>query len=550
MFYSNKIKKGRKIPAKYSPSKDPMFRHNAFAEALPDLDIETVISRVKREPFYDSKERSLEDIYRINAVQRISSFVEPLELTIDAYLSFSRVIKYGYLNRNPNSIEWTKQMNSAFPTLDLDAGDDYYIPTIHSNAASFGIFGTSGMGKTTIINSVLDLYPQEIIHTEYNGHSFVWKQIVWLKLECPPDGSINSLGRSFFDAIDQVLDTNYFKKFFKLAAKDMVIKMAELAYTYGIGVIVIDEVQWLRDCKKEDANRMLNFFVYLINAIGVPIVLVGTFRVLKLVLKQFAQARRLEGQGDFLINMYDKNDDNWKHFMEKLWKYQWTKVPVKLSPKIEEAMYNETLGIPDIAVKLYKLVQWTLIGEEDETITPAVIKKVASEELKLIKTYFDILKSKSPNKLSNLPEDFIISNNDIEKYCLSSKQKILVKGALNNYRLEEKIAQKNEDVDDSPVMVVTQRLILLGIEADTAYNHAQKVVSLYPNLDLKSITKKAYIEISEEEERTKVQSNRAQKRKSKKTKKAKSNSNMSSETSTDDLEEFLCDTTEFYELAE
>ena len=73
------------------------------------------------------------------------------------------------------------------------------------------IFGTSGGGKTVAIDNVLSLYPQIICHENYKGNRIMRNQIVWLKIDCPHNGSELSLCRKFFVKIDELLGTSHEK---------------------------------------------------------------------------------------------------------------------------------------------------------------------------------------------------------------------------------------------------------------------------------------------------------------------------------------------------
>ncbi len=59
--------------------------------------------------------------------------------------------------------------------------------------------------------------------------------------------------------------------------------MSLTAANHCIGVLVIDEIQRLSQARSGGAERMLNFFVQLINTIGVPVVLIGTYKARSLI---------------------------------------------------------------------------------------------------------------------------------------------------------------------------------------------------------------------------------------------------------------------------
>ena len=194
---------GNKVNATYLPSEIPLYRHNAFIEALPQLyTSEQVCKLVRRKPSYNESERVLPDHIRLQLVQTISHYVEPLPNLLDIEQRISRTIRNGYVNRNPISAEWIRQIRSGFPDLNFGENIPGYQPVIRSNSNSFSIIGISGVGKTTTIECILPLYHQVIIHIEYDGHNLNRIQVTWLKIECPQDGSLKGLCLNFFQAID------------------------------------------------------------------------------------------------------------------------------------------------------------------------------------------------------------------------------------------------------------------------------------------------------------------------------------------------------------
>ena len=52
--------------------------------------------------------------------------------------------------------------------------------------------------------------------------------------------------------------------------------MRQISNHHAIGLLVIDEIQHLSVNKSGGAEKMLNFFVTLVNTVGLPVVMVGT----------------------------------------------------------------------------------------------------------------------------------------------------------------------------------------------------------------------------------------------------------------------------------
>ena len=368
--------------AKYLPQMLPEYSGNPFIEALPPImTVVDAIGQLTVTPDYNEAERDMDVHWRFHAVRRLLWYFQPLYTHIDIEQRISCSIRQGYLGRNPifsrNAHHFVK-------------------PT----ALGFTIIGVSGVGKTTGVERVLSLYPQCITHMQYEGRPFYVKQITWLKLDCPFDGSIKGLCISFFNEVDKILGSTYSPKFYagKNTVDMMLPKMAQIAETHGVGMLIIDEIQHLSQAKSGGSEKMLNFFVTLVNTIGIPVILIGTTKALPILQSEFRQARRGSGQGDLIWDRM-KNDESWDILLGTMWKYQWTRKKAPLTDTLKNLLYDESQGIIDIAVKLYLMAQVKAITDETELVTPAIIREVAAEKLRLVKPMLDALRSGNMKKI-------------------------------------------------------------------------------------------------------------------------------------------------------
>lgn len=224
--------------------------------------------------------------------------------------------------------------------------------------------------------------------------------MVWAKIDCPFDGSLKGLCLSFFAYVGRILGTSYSKKFSsdRMTVDAALPRMAQIATTHCLGLLVIDEIQHLSQAKSGGSDKMLNFFVTLVNTIGVPVVLIGTTKAMSVLQSEFRQARRGSGQGDLLWDRM-KNDLSWEIMLRAMWKNQWARNQTPLTAELKDILYNESQGIIDIAVKLYAMAQMKAIADGTETITAQTIKEVAAEKLRLVKPMLDALRSGNMKKL-------------------------------------------------------------------------------------------------------------------------------------------------------
>ncbi len=384
----------------YSEQVIKEYSNNPFIESLPQIfEDELIVDKFTIYPFIEDHERYQEANIRYHMIKRLKNFIQPLDIHFSIERKLSTMIRRGYLARNPYSKDYLQRLRMINDIklendkIKIDRLNEIS-ESLRSTAESFSIIGISGIGKTTAIERLLLMYPQVIVHSEYMGEAFTRTQIVWLKIDCPYDGSIKTLCKMFFKAIDDVLGTtNYFNKYGnnRNSAATMMIHMTYVASVYSIGVLVIDEIQHLIN-KKNSPDEMLNFFVTLVNTIGVPTVLIGTPKAVKVLEKDFRQARRAGGEGSIIWDRMEQNEE-WDFFLETMWQYQWVNEFSPLTKQLNDAMYEESQGITSVAVNLFLLSQERAIASSVEKISVGVIREVAKNDLKMIQKMIKALRN-------------------------------------------------------------------------------------------------------------------------------------------------------------
>jgi hypothetical protein len=370
--------------------------------AAPDLYADLAVA-----PRWTEDERRLDHCHRRICVVRLSNYFKPGARHIKFAEGFLMFLHEGYGGRGRLVTDHQRRIRDfaaehAAGTL-LDPSVDPSAPRVHmtrkaigtnNSASSAVLLGMAGMGKTLTTEEILNGVPEVIEHT----FPVMMKQVVWLKLDCPHKGSVRALCIDFFAEMDRILGTSYKRQYASSRATEesMMSDMALVANLHALGVLVIDEIQHLGRVR-EDNDVLLKFLVTLINKIGVPVLLVGTTAASDIVRKTLRLGRRSVGLGSASWDRYERSDADWSEFVDDLWSYQWTAVETPLDDALREALYDETQGIVDLAVKLYILAQMRAIrrGESggNERITPIILRRVAKEELAIVRPLVDALRS-------------------------------------------------------------------------------------------------------------------------------------------------------------
>lgn len=408
---------GSVVDAEYRTSPIPGYQHNPLIEALPPiLTTAETVTRLRYEPDHDDGVRQLPTELRLHLLHDALRFFRPLPVHVEIEQRLSRLIRAGYQGRNPLVRGFRHQMDTH-----LQRSIQIYQQT---RSQGFTLLGMSGVGKTTALEGILSLYPQIVIHQQYEEQTFSHWQVVWLKLDCPHDGSIRGLCLHFFQAMDGLLNTRYYRyhaRNGRATTDEMLPAMARVSAIHSLGVLVLDEIQHLSEARSGGAARMLNFFVHLVNTIGMPVVLVGTPKAQAVLRGEFRQARRGAGQGDLVWNRMEPGAV-WDLFIESLWHYQFTRHTTALTPELSQTLHEETQGITDLAVKIYMLAQIRAMTTGRERVTSALIQSVAADSLRLAQPMLEALRSGDRMKLAQFED---IQPLDMEMHIQSARAEVV-----------------------------------------------------------------------------------------------------------------------------
>lgn len=395
--------RSKAVAAHYREVEIVDYRGNPLIEALPAINSPAMTSEILQlKPLFDVAERQQPPWIRSHYLKRLRKIVLPLPSFFAFESQVSRNIRSGYAARHPLSPE-TQALRYAAgkPGAWYDASLDPY------SASELTVVGLSGMGKSTMVEAVLRSYPQYIRHTVYNGARFVANQIVWLKINCPHNGSLSALCRSFFEAVDRATGTTkYGLKYSdpKLTIDTLIGGMRQVAATYYLGVLIIDELQNLSVAKAGGAELMMNYFMNLRTEIRTPLILVGTYKAVSLFGREMRFARRASENGlTDLIKPTDHTDPVWRNLVRTLWEYQWLRKPSELDEGIHNELFDCSQGVTEILVALFSSAQEVAIsdddGEEFGSITKDLIRECYDSAFVLLHPSIDALRSNSVRNL-------------------------------------------------------------------------------------------------------------------------------------------------------
>ena len=485
------------VEAKYTEQVISDYRRNPFIEALPNLlSPHEIIEKIAVYPEYYKSERQVEGHYRIHMIDRLFQVFQPLPMNLELENKISRALRQGYISRNPFDNKLAQGFYKDYyskNSIGLINKDRFY-----SSSLGFTLIGISGIGKTSSLQRILNLYPNVIVHSEYKGSLFSMYQVVYLKLECPHDGSIKGLLYEFFSEIDRLLGTNYHEKVIraKSTVDAMMTIMNQVVRNCSLGLLIIDEIQHLSMAKSGGSEKMLNFFVNLVNNVGVPVILVGTPKAINVLQGDFRQARRGSGSGGDMVCDRIQRDGVWDLLVDSIWHYQWMRKETLLTPEISNVLYEETQGIPDLLKKVYAIAQAHAISTGKEEITPQIIKKVAKENLKLIQPMITALKTNNLREIIKY-EDIYMADIDYTDYLTRTRESINLDLRAKEIKKEQKKLRQEGSIGVKKEALI--KLVELGVDIKNAQKIVDTMFSKNQDLGVDDVVEGVIEQLKDEE---------------------------------------------------
>ncbi len=429
----------------------PEYDGNPFIERLgPIRTLKAVQDSLNQPPIFMDYDRNRPPEERMHAVLRLLRFSQATVTAREVGLKVDQMIRQGYVGRNPCTTEWYRYAQSC---ADLERGmveetrrarssgrsqppvekvlDD--LAPVNDTSQSCLVVGPPGAGKTHSLALALSAYPQVIVH----DYPMRITQIVWLRVECPPNGSLKGLCGFFFAAVDKALREADFQSDLEKEYRNRTLHvqlagMARVANLHAVGILVIDEIQHVKVSRGE-GHSLLNVLVTLRNAIGVSLMMIGTMSALPILQRTFRDARRADGIGsisfsrmapalipDHLakegqaegMSIVPVYGEEFESFVRRMWRWQYTRTRTELSVELLNALYHETQGITDLVIKLFTLCQMALMSisagreEFEEAITPELVEEVAARSFNTVRKFIVALRENDTKALSAF-EDLI-----------------------------------------------------------------------------------------------------------------------------------------------
>jgi hypothetical protein len=349
-----------------------------------------------------------------HASQLVRSMHVPTQEGLHIANAIDVMLRQGYVPRNPNTPSGRASMyqRGMFGPPDLAA-------------QSILVTGISGVGKTRAVDRTLQRYKQVVEHSAgtFPGLVSGLRQLVWLKIDVPANGSARSLAQALMVATDKALGTTLFDEFFlskkRFTPTELLDIWWRVAKTHFLGMLILDEVshffkiETLKDQLKNKAgthrpmlrvadDEALKFIVNLNNTAKLPTVFICTPDGIEALTSRLSSAERLVTNGFYEL-MRDEDTEGSvfrKRVFPELVKHISGKHNHADDEKLRRRLYELSAGVPRIYINLWVLANRVMVQRKGSHLTIADLERVMHKHMAPLKPAIDALLSNDPGKLT------------------------------------------------------------------------------------------------------------------------------------------------------
>ena len=349
-----------------SPNHNPFLRE---IDPILCMQGEDLHQKLRSSPLsgIDTKSLGLHARYDLLDRMRLELFV-PNSTALDATSRLYRMIRKGYLSRNPTTAEYRRRLM----LLSRFAGREMQnLPWLPAFALGMREIGITGLGKTYEVRAALAQLPPYVEHGRSDAADWThFFQVPYLYIGMSFDGSIGGLLLQILVALDNVIFTDYSqqKRLTSLSNEKLAVQVAIILANHAVGALVIDELQSSNFSDGIRGHLARMFFLRMLN-FGIPLLLIGNPMGM-CFLDSFSQdIRRLSSCGTIDLHPIEPDHPNFTEILAPaFWRYNVMPEPPDFEDKDGAILFKYCGGIRDFAVRVIESAQRIALELEEKRI--------------------------------------------------------------------------------------------------------------------------------------------------------------------------------------
>ena len=315
------------------------------------------------------------------------AFLIPSGMHAEVAVSIDEMLRIGLTARDPGGENFHQRCEEELEPLITDS--PAVDPVDEADAICGCLLGCPGLAKTRTVRATLRTIRQTVSVTMPTPGNPKIEQIRYLYLSSPSEASVSDFASVFFrqanaalygpahpDATSLTPQALWMAGERKITARspsrDLEIAIRSFVQQYGVGLLILDEVQNLDARFWHGREKLINSIVALVNDLSLSLFIVGSGAVLDTLFTQLRFGRRV-GKRSHLWNPADC-EAPWQDYVQGLLALQITDERAQYSDDIAEALWMLTEGLFDICNTLFEHLQDWLLFANVGPLTAEIVR--------------------------------------------------------------------------------------------------------------------------------------------------------------------------------
>lgn len=306
--------------------------------------------------------------------------------------------------------------------------------TVSPRPDGFRMIGDSGTGKSVGMAMIQSMYPKAIRHS-FPGIDYIQIPIITVTALV---SNLTEVYRSIATKLDEILDTG--------VDHASMVRTADLGKcagyikrwikVYHIGMIVIDEIQFLR---LDTSNSSFENIVSISEETGCAFGIIGNPEAEKKITEMSRIQTRTANHFIAANAFIESNRAFFEYAVEDMWKYQFGDVYHEMTEDIRQALINETEYNIALLKVLVMHVQKAILKKRPKTVDGKFIHDVAGKRFEKLRKLISRGDKKSERQFKMEMNNALDALDDTDEI---TKQKINAVKMVNEKKKEEAVKVK------------------------------------------------------------------------------------------------------------
>lgn len=371
---------------------DPLLRRNPMALVFPPPESDSAVYKAlavspqpKPQGFW---EWPLEQ--RKEYLDFIDEFHYVFQNEIDLVHKAIALVRKSYRNRDPGN---PRVLNAI---LRIIAGQEVKTPRLSKAGAGGGlgllITGITGLGKSSLLDRLVEyLGDYGRFHQTLAGEPAQWPQLGVIRVNAQRTWKA-TLQRILAD-IDRQLGRDFYLKRERASSTAKLEKAVHDALTAGFApLLIIDELQRLARLNETKALEILEGLIDMMGEWGIPVIVVGTVRVRRLMDRYSAEMDKFSNGGIPEFLPLDELDPDTANFILLLKEHSVSLAPVRYSEDFDRLLVAHCMGVRRIMREYMKVVLTRHADDERIDANGALLEDISKDELKRFEKALSVLR--------------------------------------------------------------------------------------------------------------------------------------------------------------